>query len=118
MIRPPQRRLRCPAGEELRSTKNVQIIDGAMNCTYHIYAFTDEEFALIFPEEGQDIEFIEDVWKRLSKKQWKRAFSGAWTRPVRKPDAQGIHGTLFYQLDYKKKYYPSKRESDVAGPAA
>jgi hypothetical protein len=35
---------------------------------------------------------------------------------VRKPHAQGIHGTLFYQLDYKKEYYPSKRESDVAGP--
>jgi hypothetical protein len=104
-----------PAGEELRSTKNVQIIDGAMNCTYSIYAFTDEQFALLFPE-GQDIEFIEDVWERLSRKQWKRAFSGAWTRPVRKSDAQGIHGTLFYQLDYKKEYYPSKRESDAYGP--
>ena len=78
--------------------------------------FTDEQFALLFPEEGQDIEFIEDVWERLSRKQWKRAFSGAWSRPVRKPDAQGIHGTLFYQLEYKKKFYPSKRESDVAGP--
>jgi len=87
-----------------------------MNCTYHIYAFTDEQFALLFPEEGQDIEFIEDVWERLSRKQRKRAFSGAWSRPVRKPDAQGIHGTLFYQLEYKKKFYPSKRESDVAGP--
>lgn len=45
-----------------------------------------------------------------------RAFSGAWPWPVRKPDAQGIHGTLFYELDYNKVYYPSKRESDVAGP--
>ena len=42
-----------PAGEELRSTTNVQIIDGATNCTYSIYAFTDEQFALLFPEEGQ-----------------------------------------------------------------
>jgi hypothetical protein len=105
-----------PGGEELRSTKNVQIIDAAANCTYHIYAFTDEQFALLFPEEGQDVEFIEDVAGRLSPEQQERAFSGAWTRPVRKPDAQGIHGTLFYQLDYKKEYYPSKRESDVAGP--
>jgi len=103
-------------GEELRSTKNVQIIDGAMNCTYSIYAFTDEQFALLFPEEGQDIEFIEDVAVRLSPEQQERAFSGAWTRPVRKSDAQGIHGTLFYQLDYKKEYYPSKRESDAYGP--
>jgi hypothetical protein len=105
-----------PTGEELRSTKNVQIIDGATNCTYSIYAFTDEEFALLFPEEGQDVEFIEDAWKRLSKKQRKRVFAGAWTRPVRKSDAQGIHGTLFYGLDYKKEYYPSKRESDMFSP--
>lgn len=100
----------------MRPTKNVQIIDGAMNCTYSIYAFTDEQFALLFPGEGQDVEFIEDTWGRLSPEQRERAFSGAWARPVRKPDAQGIHGTLFYQLDYKKKYYPSKREGDVAGP--
>ena len=103
-----------PAGEELRSTKNVQVIDGAMNCTYSIYAFTDEQFALLFPEEGQDVEFIEDAWKRLSKKQRKRAFSGAWTRPVRKPDAQGIHGTLFYGLDYKKELTVKWREPSRA----
>jgi len=58
-----------PAGEELRSAKNVQIIDGATNCTYSIYAFTDEQFALLFPEEGQDVEFIEDVMGRLSPEQ-------------------------------------------------
>ena len=75
----------------MRSTKNVQIIDAAANFTYSIYAFTDEEFALIFPEEGQDVEFIEDVVERLSPEQQERAFSGAWTRPRRKPDAQGIH---------------------------
>ena len=50
-----------PGGEELRSTKNVQIIDAAANRTYHIYAFTDEQFALLFPEESQNIEFIEDA---------------------------------------------------------
>jgi hypothetical protein len=61
----------------LRSAKNVQIIDGAANCTYHIYAFTDEQFALLFPEEGQDVEFIEDVAERLSPEQQERAFSGA-----------------------------------------
>jgi hypothetical protein len=87
----------------LRSTKNVQIIDGATNCTYSIYAFTDEQFALPFREEGQDVEFTEDVTGRLSPEQQERAFSGAWTRPVRKPDTQGIHGTLFYELDYKKE---------------
>jgi hypothetical protein len=60
--------------------KNVQVIDGAVNCTYHIFAFTDEQFALIFPEEGQDIEFIEDVGRRLSSEQLERAFSGVSVR--------------------------------------
>lgn len=27
--------------------KNIQVIDGAMNCAYDIFAATDEEFKLI-----------------------------------------------------------------------
>src|ERR1700743_982188 len=95
--------------------KNVPIIDGVTNCTYSIYAFTDEQFALFFPEDGQDVEFIEDVTGRLSPEQQERAFSGAWTRPGRKPDTQGIHGTVI-RVGLQKEYCPSKRESDVAGP--
>ncbi|MGA3242254.1 MAG: hypothetical protein ABSG03_38875 [Bryobacteraceae bacterium] len=26
---------------------------------------------------------------------------------------QGIHGTLFYQLTFKKRYFPTKRESEM-----
>ena len=35
--------------------KNIQIIDGADNCTFSIFQATDEEFSLIFPEPLQDI---------------------------------------------------------------
>ena len=45
--------------------KNVQIIDRADNATYSVFEFTDDEFLAIFPESGQDIEFIEDVIERL-----------------------------------------------------
>jgi hypothetical protein len=41
--------------------KNIQVIDGAMNAAYAIFAVTDEEFSALFPGEGQDVEFIEDV---------------------------------------------------------
>ena len=46
--------------------KNVQVIDGADNCTYDIYQFTDEEFAVVFPGDGQDVEFAEELYDRLS----------------------------------------------------
>lgn len=44
--------------------KNIQVIDGAVNCVYDIFAATDEEFALIFPD-GQDIAFVDEVYERV-----------------------------------------------------
>jgi len=34
-------------------------------------------------------------------------------RPIRKQDALGIHGTLFYELERYKTYYRAKREDAV-----
>ncbi|WP_427501686.1 hypothetical protein ACQE3E_23720 (plasmid) [Methylomonas sp. MED-D] len=47
--------------------KNIQVIDGAANSVYDIFAATDDEFALIFPE-GQDVSFIEEVMARGPEK--------------------------------------------------
>jgi hypothetical protein len=96
--------------------KNVQVIDGAVNCTYSIYAFTDDEFLKIFPESGQDVEFIEDALDRLGPEELDGALKHVWARLIRKPDVVGINGTLFYELNHKKRFYPSKKESDVMGP--
>ena len=96
--------------------KNGQIIDGAENCTYSIYAFTDDEFSKIFPTLGQDVEFIEDAQERLGADALDEILENVWPRPVRKPEVVGIHGTLFYELAQKKRFYPSKSERDVAGP--
>jgi hypothetical protein len=93
--------------------KNVQIIDGAMNCTYSIFQFSDRLFALIFPGRGQDIEFIEDVIKRLGEKRAENLFKTAWRRPIDKKVVKGVHGTLFYQLAFKKKYYPTKIDAEM-----
>ena len=96
--------------------KNIQIIDGAVNCVYDIFAATDEEFALIFPE-GQDIAFIDEVYGRggddaaLSK-----AFEALWTRRVVKAQAMGIHGQLFYDLNEKKPFYPTRRDEEAENP--
>jgi hypothetical protein len=39
-----------------RGMKNIQV-DNAVNCAYDIFAATDEEFNLIFPD-GRDIEVL------------------------------------------------------------
>ncbi len=94
--------------------KNVQIIDGADNCTYSIYALTDVEFEQVFPESGQDIEFIEDVVDRMGDDAVGLLFRPVWERgELNKPDVVGIHGTLFYGLLWKKKCYPTKRDAEM-----
>jgi hypothetical protein len=39
--------------------KNIQVIDGALNCTFSKFQATEEEFALLFPEPRQDIQYAE-----------------------------------------------------------
>jgi hypothetical protein len=91
--------------------KNIQVIDGADNCTFPIFQATEEEFSVIFPAPGQDIEFIEDLTKRLKGTQFD--MSPLWDRPIRKDKALGIHGTLFCEFKDKRKHFPpSKRERD------
>jgi len=95
--------------------RNIQVIDGADNCVYDIFSATDEEFALIF-QVGQDVAFIDEVYSQGSKSQLDAAFSNIWQRRVPKAQAMGIHGLLFYELDAKKAYYPSRRDEEARNP--
>jgi hypothetical protein len=92
--------------------KNIQVIDGALNCTYDIFAISDEDFAQLFPESGQDVEFAEDFFLRLGDAADK-IYARLWHSRLDKTDVNGIHGTLFCGLEYKKKFYPSKREAEM-----
>jgi hypothetical protein len=89
--------------------KNIQVIDGAQNAAYAIFSATEEEFAAIFPDPGQDIEFIEDLIGRCGDTETGKLMEPIWQRPVPKREVVGIHGTLFYELLFKKKYYENKR---------
>ena len=40
--------------------KNIQVVDGAVNCEFPIYVTTNEEFWMIFPGIDQDLEIVED----------------------------------------------------------
>ncbi len=98
--------------------KNIQVIDGAVNCAYRVYEADDSAFATLFPAIGQDIEFIEDVADRLGEDALIRITRPLWARPVNKREVNGIHGTLFYGLPNKKPFYPTKRESDLDQPGS
>ena len=97
--------------------KYIQMIDGALNCTFSLFQATDEEFALLFPEPQQDIQYAEDLSSLAHQQEIDAALERVWQRPIRKQDAHGIHGTLFYELERYKKWYREKRE-DAVNPLA
>lgn len=92
--------------------RNIQIIDGAANATYSLFQATEEEFGAIFPN-GQDMELAEDLFERLGEKAAALLLASVWERPILKRDALGIHGTLFYDNEHRRRHMPaSKREID------
>ncbi|MCP3852501.1 MAG: hypothetical protein GY694_20065 [Gammaproteobacteria bacterium] len=95
--------------------KNIQIIDGALNCVYDIFEATEEQFVLIFPE-GTDIAFIDEVYERENESELDSAFEKIWKRRVSKRNAIGVHGILFYENDHKKEYYPSRKDEEARNP--
>lgn len=95
--------------------KNIQIIEGAENCVYDVFAATDEEFSVIFPP-SQDVAFIDEVYGRGDRSKLNKALSLLSTRRLRKCDVQGILGILFYQLEHKKGFYPTRRDEEAVNP--
>ena len=93
--------------------KNVQVIDSAENCTYDIYALTEFEFNVIFPQEGQQIEFIELLLSRAESEdqtvEVKKILEDMWERYIEKESVSGIHGTLFFGKNELYSYFPSKK---------
>lgn len=95
--------------------KNIQVIDGAVNCVYDIFQATDAEFSAIF-HEGENVAFIDEVYARGSKKLLDQAFNAIWERRIAKSEVQGIHGLLFYELEGKKVYYPTRKDEEACNP--
>ena len=98
----------------MKTFRTILIVDGALNCAYDCFDAEPEFFDVIFPGDGQDIEFIEDFLERCGD-EYDEAFMRMWRRPVARKDIRGIDGILFYELTHKKKFYPNKRDSDLDG---
>ena len=109
------RRLQKCETTEAMNMKNIQVIDGAKNSVYDIFAATTDEFDLVFPP-GTDIAFIDEVYARAERQQRDAAFEKIWRRRIKKSVAQGIHGILFYELEEKKVYYPTRRDEEAINP--
>ena len=90
--------------------KNIQIIDGAVNCVYDVFAVPDEVFEQIF-NPGTDVAFSEDLTEPAAA-----ALAGCWRNRVPKAEIQGIHGTLFYGMPWKRQFYPTKRDAEAVNP--
>lgn len=95
--------------------KNIQIIDGAKNSVYDVFMATDEEFVRIFPD-GTDIAFIEEIYAKGDARELDNAFNNIWQRRIKKCDAQGIHGIIFYELLEKMAYYPTRKDEEAINP--
>ena len=94
--------------------KIIQVIDGADNATFSLFQATDDEFALLFPGEGQDMALSEDIETYDRAEQAYAAIQNIWERPILKRNAQGLHGTLFYDNERRRAHIPaSRREVDT-----
>lgn len=93
--------------------KNIQVIDGADNATFSLFQATEEEYAELFVD-GTDMDLIEDVIDRLGDDRAGEILMAIWERPVLKKDANGLHGTLFYDWAARRHHLPAtKREVDL-----
>lgn len=95
--------------------KNIQVIDSAVNSVYDIFEATEGEFQLIFPGE-QDVAFIDEVYARADRESLDAALEAIWERRISKKKVSGIHGLLFYELENKKPYYPTRKDEEARNP--
>ena len=94
--------------------KNIQIIDRAVNATFSVFQATEDEFRAIFPLEGQDMELVEDFVRRYGD-QSECILGPIWERPILKRDAQGIHGTLYYEYEERRHHLPATKRENRLG---
>ena len=96
--------------------KNIQVIDGADNAVYDIFAAPDDVFDLVFLP-GTDIAFIEEIERRPNANEIFDALNTIWRQRIPKRLAMGIHGLLFYQMFHKRQYYPTLRDEEAINPS-
>jgi hypothetical protein len=98
--------------------KNIQVVDGAINSTFEIYAVTDDVFDLMFPA-GQNVSFVAEVEQRrkASNIDETEFWQAVYQNKLPKTEVCGIHGTLHLTgSNVEKEYFPTRREEEVINP--
>jgi hypothetical protein len=97
-------------------TKNIQVIDGAINSTFEVYQVPEELFNLLFPD-GTDVAYLDEVEERLklnSIDEEIEMWGAVYRNKVDKKQLTGIHGTLHLTGSYSDKaYFPTRKENEV-----
>ena len=85
-------------------TKNIQVVDGALNCVYDVFAACEDDY------------FFPKTWtlrsSRISNIARMRQASPTPSNGFGRtecPTANGIHRTLFCDRPEKRQYYPTLR---------
>lgn len=100
-------------------SRNIQVIDGAINSTYDVYQVPEFLFDIMFPNDT-DIAFLDEVLTRFSEsnelqqldeiQQWALVYR----RKLHKSKLRGIHGTLHLTGSLcNKRYFPDRTEDGV-----
>ena len=79
--------------------RNIEVVDGALNSRFEIYAVTDEDFDRIFGDETDDA-YLEDLEEELQNdvEFWDRVYGQEVERQI----VDGIHGILHTHPRAKK----------------
>jgi len=95
--------------------KNVQVIDGAVNSTFDIYAVHKDVFIFMFPERN-NVVFLADIEQKLSEHKIDKVqfWQQFYRNRIPKPQVHGIHGTLHLTgSSVEERFFPTRREEDV-----
>lgn len=90
--------------------KNIMLIDGASNCTFDVYRISEEHFKYLFPNEGQELEYIDALIEQHGEDPVDEAIKGIFEYCyMNKSWIEGIHGTLIYEYPQRRVHFPSLR---------
>jgi hypothetical protein len=95
--------------------KNVQVIDGARNCVYDVFATSDDDHSLLFPD-GTDIAFAEDFESHVDIDQGGARTRASLAEPRSEGPSDGNSWRSVLPIDGEARVLPSRKDEEAANP--
>lgn len=90
--------------------KNIMVVDKSQDYFFDVHSVSDEDFLQIFPGNGQNIEFNDDLYARFDIENLNDVFHRMWHARIANKNAKGLHGILFYEDHDRKPFYKNKKD--------